>query len=286
MANVVGTVASIRRYPVKSMLGEELDTVELTARGAAGDRAYALIDDETGKVVSVKRPQRWGRIFDLAAATSADGVTVAFPDGRLAAVDDPQLPRWLSEFFGRDVSISSVPPDGATFDEAWVRHLKDDAPPYFGLPSRTDDGDDELVDAGTFMSPMGNFFNFGTVHVVTTGTVRRLAELAPESRFDAHRFRPNLVIETDEDGFVETGWQGKVLSMAGVRLAVSFTVPRCVMTTLAQGDLPADPDVLRTITRHNAVDTFSTGVRYPCVGVYAEVAEAGRVAVGDVVTLS
>ena len=233
----------------------------------------------------MKRPKRWGRMFELAAATGPDGVTVSFPDGRCAPVDDPQLPGWLSDLFGRDVSISSVPPEGATFDESWVRHLKDDAGPYYGLPSRMDDGE-ELVDAGTFMSPLGNFFNFGAVHVVTTSTVRRLAELAPGSRFDAHRFRPNLVVDTEDDGFVETGWQGKVLSVSGVQLAVTFTVPRCVMTTLAQGDLPADPEVLRTVTQHNAVDTFSTGVRYPCVGVYAEVVGPGSVAVGDAVTLS
>ena len=288
---VVGAVSSLMRYPVKSMLGEELAVVDVGAGGVSGDRAYALVDDETGKVVSVKRPRRWGRIFELAATSGGagngegGGVTVALPDGRLVAIDDPALPASLSDFFGRRVSLATVPPPDARFDEAWVRELKNDAGPYFEMPSRTEEGD-ELVEAGTFMSGLGNFFNFGTVHVVTTGTLRRVAELAPDSRIDARRFRPNIVVDTDDDGFVETAWQGRVLRVGPVRLAVSFTVPRCVMTTLPQADLPADPDVLRTIAQHNAVDTFSTGVRYPCVGVYADVTVAGRVAVGDTVSIS
>jgi MOSC N-terminal beta barrel domain len=63
----VGTVESIRRYPVKSMLGEVVDSASVSRRGLDGDRAYALIDENTGKVVSVKYPKRWGRMFELAA---------------------------------------------------------------------------------------------------------------------------------------------------------------------------------------------------------------------------
>jgi hypothetical protein len=282
----VGAIDALMRFPVKSMLGEEVDAIDLLAGGGVvGDRAYALIDDETGKVVSVKRPRRWGRIFELTAMSDGDGVIVAFPEGDRIAIGDPDLPRRLSGFFGRDVSVATMPPPGATFDEAWVRDLKNDAGPYFDIPSRIEEGD-ELVDAGTFMSGLGNFFNFGAVHIVTSSTIRRLAELAPDSRIDARRFRPNIVVETDDDGFVETAWQGRVLTIGAVRLSVSFTVPRCVMTTLPQGDLPADPEVLRTIARHNAVDTFSTGVAYPCVGVYADVTTPGRVAVGDEVAIT
>lgn len=284
MGETVGRVASILRYPVKSMLGEVVDDVDLVAGGVAGDRAYALVDDATGKVVSVKRPKRWGRIFELSATTEPAGVFVSFPNGLRLHIDDRNLPGALATFFGRSVSIATVPPEGASFDELWVRDLKDDADPYFGASSRIDDGD-ELVDAGGFMSAFGNFFNFGAVHLVTTSSLRSLSELAPGSRFDASRFRANIVIDTDDRGFAETEWQGRELSIGGVRLSVTFTVPRCVMTTLPQGDLPADPDVLRAITRHNAVDTFGTGVRYPCVGVYADVIGPGRVALGDFVAI-
>jgi len=281
---MIGVVSAIHRYPVKSMLGETLDAGSVNERGIAGDRAYALIDDETGKVVSVKRPKLWGRIFELAATTDDGAVRVTFPDGSSASVDDPALVERLSSFFGRRVSVASVPPPDATFDEAWVRELKDGVAPYFDMPSRTEDGD-EFIDAPVSMGVPGGFFDFGAIHLVTTGTVRRLAELAPGSRFDAHRFRPNIVVETEEDGFVETDWQGRTLTIGDVRLSVSFTVPRCVMTTLAQDDLPADRSVLRTITRHNSVDPFGTGAAYPCAGVYADVNAGGTIRAGDPVVL-
>ena len=94
------------------------------------------------------------------------------------------------------------------------------------------------------------------------------------------------MVDTPDDGFVETAWQGRTLAIGEVRLPVTFTVPRCVMTTLAQGDQPADRDVLRTISRENAVDVLETGTPYPCVGVYADVAAPGLVTVGDAVYLT
>jgi uncharacterized protein YcbX len=44
----LGSLASLHRYPVKSMMGEELNAAYLTSRGLFGDRAYALRDTETG----------------------------------------------------------------------------------------------------------------------------------------------------------------------------------------------------------------------------------------------
>ena len=281
---LVGSVSSIRRYPVKSMLGEELETVALDQRGVVGDRQYALIDDETGKVVSAKRPRRWGRMFELAGRTTDDGAAVAFPDGQTVALRDPKLLVRLEEFFGRAVSVADTPPPDARFEEIWLRELKGGAEPYFGMESRLEDGE-EMIDGGAFMEPQGNFFNFGAVHLVTSSTVAELTRHAPQSRFDADRFRPNLIVDTDDDGFVETAWQGATLQIGTVQLRVSITVPRCVITTLAQGDLPGDHDVLRTIAATNSVDVLQTGTPYPCVGVYADVLAEGEIRRGDPVRL-
>ena len=282
---VVGTVSGIIRYPVKSMLGEELEAVALDRRGVVGDRLYGLVDSETGKVVSVKRPRRWGRMFELGGRTLDDGrAAVSFPDGETVATGDPKLPIRLSEFFGRTVSVADTPPEDARFDEVWVRELKGGAEPYFGLESRIED-DEEMIDGGAFMGPQGNFFNFGALHLVTTSSIRELTRNAPQSRFDAARFRPNIVVDTDGDGFVESAWQGQVLLVGPVRLQVSITVPRCVMTTLPQGELPADREVLRTIAATNSIDVLQTGTPYPCVGVYADVLAEGEIRCGDPVRL-
>jgi hypothetical protein len=223
-------------------------------------------------------------MFELTATTDGGIVRVRFPDGETFAIDDPGLVERLSEFFGRSVSVASAPPSEAGYEEAWAGDLKEDAPPYLGMPTETVDGE-EFIDGGTFMRANQNFFDFGALHLVTTASTKQLAEHAPETRFDPHRFRPNIVLDTPDVGFVETDWTGRTLTIGDVRLTVGINVPRCVMTTLEQGDLPADRNVLRTISKHNGVDFMGTGTPYPCVGVYADVAQAGEIAVGDTVTI-
>ena len=71
MSNVrqteVASVVSLWRYPVKSMMGEELNAADVTERGLLGDRAYALVDPSNGKVVSAKNPRKWAKLFDFRA---------------------------------------------------------------------------------------------------------------------------------------------------------------------------------------------------------------------------
>jgi len=65
---VLGTLRSLWRYPVKSMMGEELTASEVTDRGLVGDRAYAVVDKLSGKIASAKNPPKWGKLFDFHAA--------------------------------------------------------------------------------------------------------------------------------------------------------------------------------------------------------------------------
>jgi uncharacterized protein len=283
-AGTIGVVGDLRRYPVKSMLGEQLQQVTVTQRGFEGDRVYALVDEESGKVVSVKRPKRWGRMFELTARTADGTVFVAFPDGTAHSIDDPQLTDRLRDFFGRVVSVAVSPPADAGYDEEWVGELKDGARPYLGMESMQVDGE-EFIDGGSFMRANGNFFDFGSLHLVATASTDQLAAMAPGTRFDPHRFRPNIVVEMEQVGFQEQAWQGRTLTIGEARLTVGIPVPRCVMTTLGQSDLPPDREVLRMLTRHNAIDLLGTGTPYPCLGSYADVAVAGRIALGDRVSI-
>jgi uncharacterized protein YcbX len=57
--NIAGSVLSVLRYPVKSMMGEELTVADVMEGGLIGDRAYALIDNGTGKIASAKNPRKW-----------------------------------------------------------------------------------------------------------------------------------------------------------------------------------------------------------------------------------
>ena len=82
MTDVLGSLASLHRYPVKSMMGEELNAAYVTPRGLFGDRSYALCDTETGKVVSAKNPRKWPNMFIYRAAyTSPPAAGSPVPSG-------------------------------------------------------------------------------------------------------------------------------------------------------------------------------------------------------------
>jgi len=268
-----GSVVGLWRYPVKSMMGEELNAAELSERGVLGDRRFAIVDAETGKVAGAKNPRKWGTFFDYRAAylepprpgAGLPAVRVTLPDGTTATSDQPVLARILSDALGRDVGFAEAEGNGEspapTAEEYW--------PDMEGLDHRDIVTDWEL--------PPGTFFDLATVHVLTTATLDRLRAIYPEGRFEARRFRPNIVVATDGEGFVENDWIGHTISIGeGVRLQVTGACPRCVMTTLPQGDLPKDPGILRTAAKHNEAN----------VGVYAEVITGGMVRRGDQVTLA
>jgi uncharacterized protein YcbX len=104
---------------------------------------------------------------------------------------------------------------------------------------------DTVTDFGL---PEGSFFDCASVHLLTTATLDRLRVLYPQGRFEVRRFRPNIVVETaaSQKDFVENTWIGQVLSIGdNIRLSITGPCPRCVMTTLPQGDLPKDLGILR-----------------------------------------
>ncbi len=267
---LVGSVVSLWRYPVKSMMGEEQNATELTERGLLGDRAYALVDAATGKVASAKHPRKWEKLFDFRAAfvepprspQRLPAVRVTLPDGTLVTSDQADLDRVLSGILGREVTLKSSAPRTPSLEEYW--------PDMDGLAHRETVTDEPM--------PPETFFDLAAVHVLTTATIDRLRELYPQGRFEVRRFRPNIVVEpaSGGKGFLEDGWVGRTLSVGEtVRLSVTGPCPRCVMTTLPQGDLPRDPGILRTVAQHNQVN----------VGVYAAVVRAGTIRRGDPVRL-
>ena len=262
-----GSVVALWRYPVKSMMGEELNSSEVTQRGLLGDRAYALVDSETGKVASAKNPRKWPRLFDF-RATFTDPprkgeklppVRITLPDGTVCASEQPDIHTVLSAALGRSATLTLTPPETPELEEYW--------PDIEGLVHR-----ETVTDEGM---PQDTFFDLGPVHILTTSTINHLRELYPQGRFEVRRFRPNIVVETPgEAGFVENAWLNRTAAIGHeVLLRVFSPCPRCVMTTLPQGDLPQDHGILRTAAQHNSAN----------VGVYAMVVQPGLVRRGDAV---
>ena len=266
----LGSVVSLWRYPVKSMMGEELNATAVTEHGLLGDRAYALVDRADGKAATAKNPRKWPRLFDFRAtfiapapaAAQVPPVRITLPDGTTVTSDQGDLNRILSKALDREVTLRAARHGTVNAEEYW--------PDMEGLDHR-----DTVTD---FTLPEGTFFDVAMVHLLTTATLDRLRELYPQGRFEVRRFRPNIVVQlaSDEKGFAENSWVGHTLAIGtAVRLNIIGPCGRCVMTTLAQGDLPRDPGILRTAAQHNHVN----------VGVYAAVGRVGTIRRGDPVRL-
>lgn len=303
------TITGIFRYPVKSMLGESLERAAVGVRGVAGDRAYAVIDTTDGKVASAKNPAKWRTLLACRAAfvdepTDPDApppvAVITTPDGREVRTDDPDVDAVLTEVLGRPVRLAQAPGvAGATstgsaeltappvMDEVWP-HIEGLAPEEFVSSTAvgaTEEGEAISAIAMALLAPPGTFFDLSPLHLLTTATLARLGELEPGGTFDARRYRPNILVETDQVGFVENQWVGRTVAFgASLVAAVALPTMRCVMTTLAQGDLPVDRATLRAIARHNRVEIENLGT-WACAGAYASVSTPGEITIDDPVHL-
>jgi uncharacterized protein YcbX len=266
----------LRRYPVKSMLGEDLAACEVTVRGLAGDRALALVHRETGKVASAKNPRAWRGLLKLAAATGP-AVMVTFPDGTAMASTDPGIDAALSRFLGQPVTLTSIPPPGAVLDRADPEQVLRD-----GIRARVH------VEAGQLGGAApGTFFDFAPLHLLATSTLGQVARLSPRGTVEPERYRPNIVIQATAPGFTENDWLGRDLRIGpDLAIRVIALTPRCAIPTLEHGSLPRDPGALRVPAAHNRVSPLDGLGPQPCAGAYAQVLRPGRIKVADTVSLA
>jgi len=233
----VGVATLLYRYPVKSVLGERLEAVAVERRGVEGDRKWAVYTPD-GRIGSGKNSQRFRRVdglLRLRATLDGDVPRLHLPGGRTVRVDDPGAAGLLTALLGRPLELRP---------ETTVPH-HDDSP----------------------------------LHLVTTTGLATLGRTLGHD-VDVARFRPNVVVDTlgagPADGYPDDGWISHELALGDeVVLGIEAAMPRCVMVTAEQGDLPPDPAVLTTLGRVHDVD----------FGVQASVVRGGTVREGDEVRL-
>ncbi len=272
MPTAVGTIDIIHRYPVKSMQGETPSEVWVDAKGMAGDRQLALLDLESGKVASAKKPKLFRALLDCAAGLEADQVWIQLPSGeRLPAA---QAVAQLAQLTGRSLQLH----------QAAAGHLGSYASTWPEIDGVTYQGDQDIPMAIATKVP--SFVDMAGLHLLTTGTLASLQRLAPNSQLAPQRFRPSFVIASNSDAeFPEDEWLGKRLRIGEeLEIRVSMRTPRCVMTTVQQPGLAEDIAVLRTAATANLHELPGAG-KFACVGVYAEVVHAGVLRVGAPVCL-
>ncbi len=284
----IGTVMELFRYPVKSMLGERLERLEVGERGVIGDRAWALRESGNGKVVSAKK---FARMLDLRAAYESPPrddeprgepapIRIQLPDGRTLHAADADAAAILSAVLGREVAIERAMASQHTRAGIDPGTIFGDVPIENVMPQLT-----VATMPDSFSLVNGTFFDSATMHVLATGTLAHMRSLVGDgAQLDARRFRPNIVVDTGAtaNGFVEDEWIGQTLEVGGganggiVKIVAMQPALRCVMTTHRQEDLGRDLRIIRAAAQfHKAT-----------VGVFASVGATGTVRLGDPVFLA
>jgi uncharacterized protein YcbX len=270
----------IYRYPLKSALGETLERAEVSYGGLAGDRAFALLDSKTGKVVSAKRPKLWRSMLQLGSATISGGIEMElrFPSGRVLRSDSDELVPALSGFLGHDIELLRTRKGALRLER-----------------SRPEDVVAQGLDADVTMdvNPIGEeapgeaFQDLAAVHLITMSTARAIAAAAGLASPEIPRYRPNFVIDGGDDTpFSENGWIGRELKIGSLRLQITYPTPRCAIPVLEQGSgLEFRPALLAAINQLNRTDVGGFGVQ-ACAGAYARVIEPAVVKIGDFITLN
>lgn len=279
----VGTIGGIFRYPVKSMLGEELDAATLGLNGIPGDRAWGVRDERRGDFFVGKRSaalmscRAW---YPDGTDTAAGSPVpqIGLPDGKAFRADAEDAAGRVAEVVGREVTLWPVVPEArqATprddvslldeMQELMAREPGEPVPDFSNPPA-------ELLEV---YARGGPFFDAYPLLLVSQRSLESLTAAAPESLIDVRRFRPNLFVETaSSERFPEQAWIGRRLRVGRAVLAIRSTCIRCVMTTHGFADLPKDPRVMRTIVKQAEGN----------LGVYATVEEFGEVRRNDSLVL-
>src|SRR5947209_18802970 len=118
---MLGTVTVLRRYPVKSMLGEDLDAADVSRSGLARDRRLAVVSRRNGKIASAKYPRLWRDMLTLSAGAAEGpgaGVLITLPDGKTVRSTDADVDDVLSGLLDEPVTLTATPPPGAPLDRA------------------------------------------------------------------------------------------------------------------------------------------------------------------------
>jgi uncharacterized protein len=275
----IGAIQTLWRYPVKSMLGEKLDTVSVGLLGFPGDRGYAIRDEQAGEIRGAKKIsnllQCSARYLEPPSETRIPPAEVTLPDRTTVRTDAAETNARMTQALGRPVTL--WPRQSAENTDHYRRKKRapnelreilgleegDPFPSFEGIPE----------DLFQYVSPLGTYFDAYPLHILTTASLRSLAQHYPEGQFAPERFRPNIVIASAgaSDEKEEESWKGKVIRIGEVELQVIVPTIRCVMTTLPQGNLPKEPRILRTLVHHHSQH----------LGVYVTVRRTGTIRVGD-----
>jgi uncharacterized protein len=211
LALLIGKIAEISRYPVKSFAGERLDTCIIDTYGLYGDRFCAFYDETK---------EGWDSFF--------------------TARDIPKMLSYKAELVHKGVRITS--PDGRTFN--WNEDLLSEIQRYTKRKV-------SMLDYKAAHPENANLMSVDTasVLIITDDTLRKLEAIWGKG-LDQRRFRPNLIVSLDQNSISEKDWIGKRLKIGSTELQVDIYCQRCSMITLDPVTLERDTTLLKKVNEH------------------------------------
>lgn len=266
--STTAVVSQTWMYPVKSMQGVRTTSLRVERNGVAGDRNWALLDLDSGRILSAKRVGALlDAVFDDGVMVLPGGTRVDLNDS--AAVGAGGVCTAVSEWLGKRVRVCSV----GDIDEV------SDGPLSYQMTFDPPDDGSEYYD---IPMPEGSFVDLAPLHLLTTATLDGCAAARPDLNWDVRRFRPNLLVDVDGDMFTESTWIGRQIRI-GDDLVVqpSQATVRCAMPLRHQPEMgPHDPELIRQPALYHAMNELRPDMPNH-LGVYVDVVEPGDVHVGD-----
>ena len=268
-------ISRIWSHPVKSMVGQRVESARLTMLGIEGDRHWAVRDLDRGGIRGAKRI---GGLMRLTAERTGDAVRIGFPDGSSVSSDDGDVDSRLSGFLGVNVRLESLPDSGDLEHFRRGPAYSDD--PMEELRSVFGREPDEPLpnfaafppDIAEFESPPGTHHDCWPLMVMTESAFDALRGALPDSVIDDRRFRPSFVVAGADPGHPEFNWKGRTARVGTALLEFLDPCPRCVMVTREiDAAVPEDRRILRHIVRDLGQN----------LGVYARVVEPGDIRTGS-----
>ena len=260
------------------MVGEQVPHVELSSLGIVGDRHWAIRDLERG---GIRGGKKIGALMQCAAQRHGDDVVITLPNGTTVSSQDADVDAVLTQALGHTVSLEALPADNNL--DHFRRGPGDSDDPLQELRAIFGRTEDEPLpnfaafppEVVEFESPPGTHYDCWPLMVMTTSAMDALRAALSNSVIDERRFRPSMMVETQETGHVEFSWKGKRAQMGSAVVEFLDPCPRCVMVTQAvNADIGPDRDILRHIVRDLDQN----------LGVYARIMTPGVVRVGDAMT--
>lgn len=252
---VAGPIRELWRYPVKSLQGEQLERTEI-GDGIPGDRAWGIVEVETGRLLSAKTV---GAMLGASARLVDGRCLITLPDGRDTSDDAADVDEVLSAWLGREVTLErATPGETRTIEIEW------------------DEGQDEPGELPVFefsTQPGWFYDSTSSLHLISTGTLAHIEAAAGPGAGAVRRYRPNIVVELDEP-YGEEAWVDATLSLGSATAWVKKPTDRCVLITRALPGHEASREPLMFLARDNGRNA----------GISAQPRSPGTVSVGDLVT--